>query len=116
MTGNQKEFQSEMNQGHSAAWDQMWEQAAKHYRRALTEFPDNSQALTSMGLALFELQKFDEAQRYYQKAAVINSNDPIPVEKIARIFERTGKLQEAIKVYIRSADLYLKKQGCRKIN
>ena len=114
MTGNQKEFQSAMNQGHSAAWDQMWEQAAEHYQRALSEFPENSQALTSMGLAFFEQQKFDEALKYYQKAAVVNPNDPIPVEKIARIFERTGKLQEAIKVFVSAADLYLKNKDVEK--
>jgi len=92
-----------MNQGHSAAWDQQWEQAASYYRRALQEFPDNPIALTNMGLALFELKKHTEALTYYQKAARVSENDPLPVEKIARIYERLGKLPEAVQASIQAA-------------
>jgi hypothetical protein len=30
-----------MNQGHSAAWDQEWDEAASLYRSAVNEFPNN---------------------------------------------------------------------------
>jgi cytochrome c-type biogenesis protein CcmH/NrfG len=58
MTINQDAFQKAMNLGHSAAWDQMWDQAARYYRQALDLMPDNPKALTSLGLALFEMQFF----------------------------------------------------------
>ncbi|HIE24439.1 MAG TPA: hypothetical protein EYP74_00395, partial [Anaerolineales bacterium] len=61
MAGNEAVFQKAMSVGHSAAWDQLWEKAAESYRDALTEIPDNPKALSSLGLALYHLQKFDEA-------------------------------------------------------
>ena len=56
MTGNQDAYQKEMNIGHSAAWDQDWNQAAQHYRAALEISPENPQALNSLALALLEMQ------------------------------------------------------------
>ena len=88
MSGNQERFQQAMNQGHSAAWDQAWDKAAQYYRQALEEFPDQPKALTNLGLALFELQQYDDALKQYQKAARLTPTDPIPLEKVAEILER----------------------------
>lgn len=67
MSGNQQVYQNAMNQGHSAAWDQDWQTASSYYRIAIDEFPDNSIALTSLALALFELQKYQDLLEYYQR-------------------------------------------------
>ena len=58
MAGREDIFQKSMNMGHSAAWDQQWERAAGFYRQALEEFPEHTGALTSLGLALFELEEY----------------------------------------------------------
>lgn len=114
MPGNQEAFQLAMNQGHSAAWDQMWEQAAQFYRQALKEFPDNPNALTSLGLALFELQDFDQSLKSYLAASKNAPEDPLPVDKIGRIFERQGRLQEAVQSFLKAADLYFKAKDVEK--
>jgi tetratricopeptide (TPR) repeat protein len=114
MTGNQNIFQEAINQGHSAAWDQDWEQAANFYRQAMEEFPDNSKALTSLALALFELQKFEEAREYYQRAAELSPNDPIPLQKIAEIQERVGNLSIATKIYMDVAELFARSKDVEK--
>src|SRR5512133_2423330 len=114
MTGRQDIFQQAMNQGHSAAWDQMWDRAAAYYRQALKEFPDNSQALSSLGLALIELQEYDEAMRCYQRAAKAMPEDPLPLEKIAQLCERMGQLDLAVQVSLRAAELYLKNRDAGK--
>ena len=107
MTGNQDAFQKAMNLGHSAAWDQLWDQAAVFYRHALEEFPDHPTALTNLGLALFELKDYDNALPVYQRAAAVAPQDPVAFEKIGKISERMGKLPEAVQAYSQSADLYL---------
>ena len=112
--GNQEQFQQAMNQGHSAAWDQNWELAADFYRKALEDMPDNPVGLTNLGLALFEQQKYTDALTCYIKSAKIAVNDPLPVEKIARIYERQGKLNEAIQASIKAADLYLNNKEVEK--
>jgi len=113
-TGDQQRFQQAMSQGHSAAWDQMWQQAADYYRKALAEIPDHPLALTSLGLALFELKNYQEALYCYQKAAQITPDDPIPVEKIARIYELQEKTAEAVRFYLQSAELNLKARDVEK--
>jgi len=114
MTGRQDVFQQAMNQGHSAAWDQGWEKAASFYKQALEEFPENPQALTSLGLALIELQDFDEALHCYIKAAKAIPEDPLPAEKIAQLNERMGNLDQASQASLRAAELYLKNRDVNK--
>ena len=114
MSGNQERFQQSMNQGHSAAWDQAWDKAAQYYRQALAEFPDHPKALTNLGLALFELQQYDEALLQYQSAARQTPNDPIPLEKVAEILERLGSLPQATKVYMEVAELYARNKDIDK--
>ncbi len=114
MSGDQEAFQKAMNQGHSAAWDQSWNQAAGFYRVALDEFPDHPAALTSLALALYEMQDFETAARYYLRAAQASPNDPVPFEKLANIYERQNRVNEAVRTSIQAADLYLKARDIEK--
>jgi len=108
MTGNHEAFQKAMSAGISAAWDQTWEQAAGFYRQALEEFPHHPQALVSLGLALLEMKDFEGALDTYQQAAEATPTDPVPAEKLAFLYERQGRLREAIAASLRAAELYLK--------
>ncbi|MDR3577717.1 MAG: tetratricopeptide repeat protein [Anaerolineaceae bacterium] len=108
MAGNQETFQKAMSQGHSAAWEQHWREAADYYAQALEIVPDHPIALTSLGLALFELSEFDKALQFYQRAAQFSPNDPIPLEKMAQIYERQGRTKEVVQASMQVADVYLK--------
>jgi len=114
MAGNKEAYQKAMNQGHSAAWDQDWEQAEKFYSAALEAQPDNPLALSSLGLALFELQDFPASLVCYQKASAQAPEDPIPHEKIARIYERMGRLNDAVSASLRAAEMHLKARSADK--
>lgn len=114
MAGQQDQFQQSMNQGHSAAWDQMWDRAANFYRQALEIYPDHPQALTNLGLALIQLQDYEEALNCYQRVASIRPNDPLPVEKVAQMYERMGDLDRASQASLRAAEMYLKKRDVQK--
>ncbi len=114
MAGREDIFQKEMNRGHSAAWDQLWDKAAVAYRAALTEMPDNPKALSSLALALYQLQEFEEALQTYRRLAQVAPNDPIPFEKIAHISERLGNITDAVNAAIKAADLYLAQKDVEK--
>lgn len=114
MSGDQKAFQYAMSQGHSAAWDQDWEKATTFYRMALGEFPENYNALSSLALALFEQQKYTEALENYQRAAIAAPNDPVPMQKVAEIYEHLGSLEKATRAYMEVADLYVRKKDVEK--
>jgi len=110
MTMTQENFKKLMDLGHSSAWDGSWSQAAQYYRQALMEDPENTTALTSLGLALFESKEFDEANKYYIRVARLKPEDPAPLEKIGQIYELQGKTDQAVQVYSYAADLLLRAQ------
>jgi tetratricopeptide (TPR) repeat protein len=114
MSGDKQAYQYAMNQGHSAAWDQDWEKASTFYRIALSEFPENTNALTSLALALYELQKYQEALEYYQRAAQVSTNDPIPLQKVAEIQERLGDQEKATQAYMDVAELFARNKDIEK--
>ena len=114
MPGREDTFQKAMNDGHSAAWDQEWDKAAAAYRRALQEFPDHPKALNSLGLALYQLGNVDEALQIYINVSKISPDDPVPVEKVAQLSERTGDLKTAVEAAMRAGDLFLKQRDTEK--
>jgi tetratricopeptide (TPR) repeat protein len=77
MAGRQDVFQEAMNKGHSAAWDQQWDLAARYYRQALEEFPNHPTGLSSLGMAMFEQKDFQEALKIYTRASQSSPEDPL---------------------------------------
>ncbi len=114
MAGREDIFQQAMNEGHSHAWDQAWDKAAAAYQKALAEFPENSKAIGSLGLALFQLQRYDEALKVYIRAAQLTPEDPVPFEKVALLYERQGNLNAAIQASSQAGELYLRAREVEK--
>jgi tetratricopeptide (TPR) repeat protein len=114
MPGREEVFQQAMNEGHSAAWDQEWSKAASAYRKALQEMPDHPKALNSLGLALFQQGSYEEALQIYSRVAQVTPQDPVPMEKLAQLLERTGYLKEAVNAAFKAADLFLNQRDVDK--
>ncbi|MEN4101158.1 MAG: tetratricopeptide repeat protein [Anaerolineaceae bacterium] len=114
MSGDQKAFERVMNSGHTAAWELSWERAAHFYRAALEEFPNHPMALNNLALAMYEMADYQQALVYYQQAAQAAADDPLPYEKIARIYESLGKNQPAVQVCLKAAELHLKARNVEK--
>lgn len=114
LRGNEEIFRNSMNQGHSAAWEGNWQEAVKHYSRALQEFPDNPPTLNSLALAHFELGNLEQSLELYKNAARLSPEDPLPAEKIALIFRQTGRMKEAVQYSMRAAELYHKLRDAEK--
>jgi len=108
MTGSEERFLEAMELGHSAAWELDWDQAAHYYRQALQEIPGHPSALTNLGLALYEQQKYEESLDCYRRAASSSPGDPLPQEKIAQLLERLGDLPQAQLSALQAAELYMK--------
>src|SRR5687768_8716559 len=114
MTEPREAFDAAMRRGHSAAWDQHWPQAIAAYVEALKLVPDEPNALTSMGFALLQLDRLDEALRCYQRGAMLNPGDPVAPEKCGEIFERQGRLNEAAQTYLAVAEVHLRRRDVQK--
>jgi tetratricopeptide (TPR) repeat protein len=107
MAGNRQLYDQAMNAGHSAAWDHEWNQAIAAYAKAIQEFPEDPSAHNSLGLALLESGRLDDALKVYNRGVQLDPDDPIPLEKSADVLERLGRLQEAAQRYVNVADIYL---------
>ncbi|MCC7361747.1 MAG: tetratricopeptide repeat protein [Anaerolineales bacterium] len=107
-------FDQAMRLGHSAAWDQLWDSAIHHYRAALKEFPDEPTALSSLGYALLQADRLEEALGQYQRAAALSPGDPVAPEKCGEIFERQGRLNDAAQTYLAVAEIHLKRRDVKK--
>ena len=105
---NEEAFQKALNEGHSAAWDQDWATAEECFRRALQESPDQPKALNSLGLALYQLGKFEEALATYARVARLTPEDPLPLEKIAQLSERLGDINVAVEASMKAAESFLR--------
>jgi tetratricopeptide (TPR) repeat protein len=114
MTGRKNIFDESMNLGNSAAWNLEWDEAIEHYRKALAEFPESSEALSCLGLGLLETGKPKEALEVYEKAFVAAPEDPVPLEKCAEIHEQLGELEEAIEQRDAAAVLHMNRKDVGK--
>ncbi|MEA2007641.1 MAG: tetratricopeptide repeat protein [Chloroflexota bacterium] len=114
MTGEKERFQKALDKGHSAAWDQDWGRAATYYRQALDELPNDMKALTSLGLALFEMHEYEEALEYYSKAAKLFPEDPVSFEKLSTLYEILGNKDLASNTASQAAELYLNRKDVQK--
>lgn len=114
MSGREDVFQQAMRRGHSAAWDQRWQDASVYYQQALEEIPGEPQALLNLGLALLEMQDYPAALEAYRQAAQSSPDDPIPVEKLAQVSVQLDQEDQAAEAAMRAANLYLKKGDVEK--
>lgn len=108
MSQESAQFQTLMSQGHTAAWEQDWAKALENYRLALLENPQDAMALASAGLACYQLEQYDEALKYYLRCSSITPDDPMPYEKMGRIFEKTGSTIDAVKAFMQCGEKQLK--------
>jgi tetratricopeptide (TPR) repeat protein len=114
MPGNRQIYEQAMNMGHSAAWDQAWDRAIAAYGRAVQEMPEDPAAHNSLGLALLQARRLEDALKVYTRAHQLSPDDPIPLEKSADVLERLGRLKEAAQQYVNVAEIYLSQRDLSK--
>jgi tetratricopeptide (TPR) repeat protein len=114
MTNRENRYHQAVTKGHSAAWDQEWDKAANFYRQALDAKPDDSNALNSLALALYEMQEYEESLQFYLRVVEKLPQDPVSLEKVARIYEILNRSKIGSETAVRAAELYLKTEDINK--
>jgi tetratricopeptide (TPR) repeat protein len=114
MGGNRQIYDQAMNMGHQSAWDQEWDKAIAAYGRAVKEMPEDPAAHNSLGLALLQARRLEDALKVYTRAHQLAPDDPIPLEKSADVLERLGRLKEAAQQYVNVAEVYLSQRDLEK--
>ena len=101
------QFETHMDEGHNAAWDQDWSTAIQAYTKAVQIQPEDPDAHTNLGLALLNDRQLDRALKVYKRANQLSPDDPLPLERSADVLERMGRLKEAAQQYVKVSDIYL---------
>lgn len=103
---DQAKFQQAMKEAAAAAWEQDWSRAVDAYTAAVRTNPADVQALAGLALALMETGHNPEALQVYERVSKLAPNDPLPHEKVAQLYERMGRRQDAAQKYLAVGELY----------
>lgn len=79
--------------------------ALAHLDRAVQALPDDPDAVYERGVALYELCRFDEAQRIFDRAARLAPDDPWTLHQLGLLAERRGDVEQAGKLLARARKL-----------
>jgi tetratricopeptide (TPR) repeat protein len=103
-----------MNVGDTAAWEGDWGKAVEAYMAAVREFPGSTHAINSLGYALFQTNRMEDALKVYSRAHELDRDDPLPVERMADVLEHMGRVKDAAQQYIAVAEIYLAQHDIEK--
>ncbi|NIV34477.1 MAG: tetratricopeptide repeat protein, partial [Anaerolineae bacterium] len=95
MAGNKKTYEKAIRDGLDLAWGGDWEGALEAYEVALAEMPEDPAVHSHMGLACYELQRYEQALEAYTRASQLAPQDPAPLARIAEIHEALGQRHAA---------------------
>jgi len=109
----QRYLSTAMEQGHTAAWDQCWDEAAGFYRQALKNFPSTRKRspawvwrCSSSRITKVLCVAISPRSRLLRR--------PCAVEKISQIYERMGNQERARAASLQAAELQLKNRDISK--
>lgn len=104
--GRRSAFEEAMRRGHNHAWAEEWDKAIEEYQRALQEFPEDPVAHKSLGLALLQTGRLEEALGEYHAVEERRPDDLAARRRIAEIYRDLGQVTEAAEAWERLALLY----------
>lgn len=105
MAGNRKAYEEAMRQAYDKTWDNNWRGAIEAYKRALMEFPDDTNAIMGLGTAFLELGQEKIALQVFERASLIDPQNPDAHSKLADVKERLGMLEEAAASHLQAGDV-----------
>ncbi|MBN1217782.1 MAG: tetratricopeptide repeat protein [Anaerolineae bacterium] len=94
-----------MTQAEQLAQQDSWAEAAKIYRFALAEFPNNEAAVLGFGRASLFAGQIDVAQKAFDHALRVNPTNQKALEYMGDLQERTGRLDAAAETYLRAGNI-----------
>ncbi len=106
MAGDQNKFQAAMTHAERFSGEGKWIEALKAYRFAMSEFPNNENAIIGFGRAALSSRNLELAQKAFQQALKINPTNLDALNSMGDIQERAGQLDAAAETYLRMGNVY----------
>ncbi len=86
----------------AAAQEDDYERSAELSREALAASPRNPRAAYRLAVALYQLDEFDEAATWCERAFEFDSTDPMPLLLLGDVHVQRGRFVEATRAYERA--------------
>ncbi len=80
-------------------------EAIERYKRALSNDPENVDALINIGLSYRHLEEYDKAIDFYDKVLEIEPENKTSVNNIGYALECKGNIDEAVEMYKKSLEI-----------
>jgi tetratricopeptide (TPR) repeat protein len=106
MPGNRALYERAMEQSREAARLKQWDNALKNAARALQEFPQETEARTTVAVALFHTGKLEQALQLLHELSKADPDNSFYLEYIARAQARKGDTDAAIATYQTLLDMH----------
>lgn len=111
MAGDREAFDEAMQAAANSAWEANWDRAADAYQEALTQFPEDVDALTGLGMAYARSGKSRKAADAYGQASNLAPEDPVLLERLGKALEELGQWRKACKAYMAGGTQHIKQQS-----
>jgi len=99
-------FEEALSAGNSCAWESDWAGAAKSYKQAAEQRPEDPRVHMNLGLAYLNLGQLQNALAEYQRTDQLKAGDPVAKTKVAELYEQLGQHESAAQTYLTLAKLY----------
>jgi tetratricopeptide (TPR) repeat protein/tRNA A-37 threonylcarbamoyl transferase component Bud32 len=96
---------AQLDMGGAYYGQQMYEEAIRSFQRALDLDPGYGRALNFLGTVYSDVGKPDLAVQYLQKYAALNPTDANPLDSLANVQFRIGRLVDSAATYQRAVSL-----------
>ncbi|MBI3913098.1 MAG: tetratricopeptide repeat protein [Chloroflexi bacterium] len=106
MPGNKSVFNDALKKANGYAWDNDWARAVAEYRRALAEYPDDTNTHTSLAHALEAAGQLEGALHEARIASKLIPHDPVPLTRVAVLQEKLNRASEAASTYLAVAEIH----------
>lgn len=107
-------YEHALKRGHEAIWQKQWSIAIAAYREALEISPDQPEALTGLGLACMEAGRYEEALEAFRRLAALRPGDPMPILRIAEVYQQAGRAPEAAAYYHQAGQRFAEQADLRR--
>lgn len=89
-------------------YDKQFEKALDVCKKAMQKFPDNWELYMDLGWIYQDMEKYEEAITYYEKAGALGTYFCDEKYSIAMCYRKLGKFKEAHKIYLDIVDIHRK--------
>lgn|GEM_PF-5485488 len=95
----ESQLKARIGEGTRLMKEKRWEEAARFFEALAKKFPDQEEIYFRLGVSYLELRQIEKAEETLKRAVRLNPEYVPAFLQLARLYEETQRLQEALNLY-----------------